>query len=63
MQWKQLASAVTKLEGKKSKVKIGDTREVLAILVKLEKQAVKDGDATPPSKLISSRAAMKGGGR
>lgn len=63
MQWKQLAGLATKLEGKKSQVKIGDAREFLAVLVKLERQAIAEGDPNPPSKLLSARALMKGGSK
>jgi len=48
---RKLASAIAKLEGKKSEVSIGDVREILKIIVKLQSDC--DVYETSPACLIA----------
>jgi hypothetical protein len=57
MTLRRLASLIAKREGKKSQVAIGDIREVLSILVALEKENLLTEDA--PSFVIESAAFKK----
>lgn len=54
MRFRELASAVAKQEGKKNAVGIGNIREVLSILVKMEKST--SGEV---SACVQRQAALK----
>lgn len=62
MQWKNLASVLAKQEGKKSQVKVGNIREIMARLVDIQKQCQKDGEVGP-AELIASRAGVTAKGK
>lgn len=59
MQWKQVASVIAKAEGKKSQVKIGDVREILAALVDLQAMCMKNEESGPADLILSRASAVK----